>query len=192
MPFHTWSIGKCLVLISFISFSVSADNGITWSIKIHDVVQTFSKALGRLKATVTGNHNVNHREHNVSPQDLILSQFHPYENFNNYWLVTSENNFNIILPGTPQFPERSPDKESSKQTFNIRLFSPPYVLRVSSNHSTAKCRNNTGWWYKFILSNFLNYLVSPCLYYLNIVFRVFSLFFRPRGISSFISTLNHG
>jgi hypothetical protein len=122
MPFHTWSIGKCSGLISFISFSVSADNGIIWSIKIHDVLQTFSKALGRLKATVTGNQNVNHREHNISPQYLILSQFHPYENFNNYWLVTSENNFNIILQGTPQFPERSPDKESSKQTLTSVCF----------------------------------------------------------------------
>jgi len=85
-------------------------NGLTWLIKIHDVVQTLSRALRRLKTSVMGNRNVRHRNHNISPQDLILSHFQSHENVNNYWLVTSENNFNIILLGTPQSPKQSSDK----------------------------------------------------------------------------------
>ena len=57
-----------------------------------------------------GNWNVHHRDNNISPEDLILSQFHPYENVNIYWLATSENNFNIILLGKPQSPKRSSDR----------------------------------------------------------------------------------
>lgn len=72
------------------------------------MVQTIFRALRRLKTTGMG--NVHHRDYNISPEDLILSQFHSYENVNNYWLVTSENNFNIILLVKPQSPKRSSDR----------------------------------------------------------------------------------
>jgi len=115
MPLHTWNIGKCLGLISCISFSVSADNGLTWLIKIHDEVQTLSRAHRSLKTTFMGNRNVHHSDHNISPEDLILNHFHSHENVNNSWLVISENNFNIILLGTPQSPKQSSDRSLLSQ-----------------------------------------------------------------------------